>query len=153
MGTIITEELLNEIAAKYCKEKTPLSKLAKEYGVSKTTLVRYFKGEGSIKLDPTIQEKVDLVKQTNWIEGKSTSGNLGNTILTDNEVIALANLMVEQGLTLEQLVNEGTPIKSTLYGLFTRERLGDELYQKILNQYEINKKNAFNQYNGGRRPR
>lgn len=143
MAIKITSDLLREIAEKYCTEHTPLSKLAKEYGVGKTTLVRYFNGGGVVQLDPVTQAKVDIVKKSNWIEGKSTSGNEGHTKLTDEEVISLANFMVDNGLTLEELTSENTPIASRLYQLFTRQRLGDELYNKVLAQYEINKSNAF----------
>lgn len=139
----ITSDMLHEIADKYCTEHTPLSKLAKEYGVGKTTLVRYFNGEGVVQLDPVTQAKVDIVKRNNWIEGKSTSGNEGHSKLTDEEVVSLANFMVENGLTLEELTSENTPIASRLYQLFTKEKLGEELYNKVLEQYEFNKKNAF----------
>jgi len=139
----ITSDLLQEIAEKYCTEHTPLSKLAKEYGVGKTTLVRYFNGGGVVQLDPVTQAKVDIVKKSNWIEGKSTSGNEGHTKLTDEEVISLANFMVDNGLTLEELTSENTPIASRLYQLFTKEKLGDDLYNKVLEQYEFNKSNVF----------
>ena len=147
----ITEQLLGEIAEKYCTDHTPLSKLAKEYGVSKTTLVRYFNGKGSFKLDPVTQAKVDIVKKDNWIDGKSTNGNLGYTMLTDEEVITLATFMVENELTLEELVSENTPVKSRLFGLFTEEKLGSELYQKVLLQYEKNRHRTFDEYNENRR--
>lgn len=151
MEAKITYEILEEIAQKYCEEHIPLSKLAKEYGVSKTTLVRYFNGQGSVKLSSVLQTEVDKVKQSNWIEGKSTSGNLGNTQLTDEEIVALANYMVNNNLSLEQLVSEKTPVKSWLFKLFTEEKLGSELYSKVLLQYEKNNRSTFNEYNEGRR--
>ena len=143
----ITQDILTEMALKYCAEHTPFSKLAKEYGTSKTTLVRYFNGEGTVVLTPMLQAQVDIVKQTNWIEGKSTSGNKGNTMLTDEEVVKLAQFMVDSNLTLEQLVSENTPVKSRLFALFTEEKLGSELYNKVLAQYEKNKKSTFEEYN------
>ena len=62
----ITEEILREIAEKYCRDNTPLSRLAKEYGVAKSSLVRYFNGERRIKLDPITQRRVNIVKKENW---------------------------------------------------------------------------------------
>lgn len=147
----ITQEILTEMASKYCAEHTPLSKLAKEYGTSKTTLVRYFNGEGPITLSTELQAQVDIVKQSNWIEGKSTSGNEGNTKLTQEEIIKLANFMVDNDLTLEQLVSENTPLKSRIYQLFTASTLGEELYNKVLAQYEKNKKGTFIDYNESRK--
>ena len=143
----ITQEILTEIAMKYLAEHTPLSKLAKEYGTSKTTLVRYFNGQGTVTLSPGLQAQVDIVKQQNWIDGKSTSGNAGHKKLTDDEVVRLAEFMVDNDLTLEELVSVNTPVKSRLFALFTEERLGSQLYGKILSQYEANKQGAFDEYN------
>ena len=135
----ITEKELIEMAEKYCKDKTPLSVLAKEYGVSKTTLVRYFNGERSIKLPPLLQKNVDVVKEENWVEYKSTNGNLGHKSLSDEEIKELAEKLTEHGLSLNDLVTEDGPSKSTLYNLFTQSVLGKELYEKVQNQYRQNK--------------
>ena len=138
----ITEKELIEIAEKYCRDKTPLSVLAKEYGVSKTTLVRYFNGERSIKLPPQLQKNVNIVKEENWIEYKATSGNLGHKALEDEEIKELAEKLTEHGLSLNDLVTEDGPSKSTLYNLFTQSVLGKELYEKVKNQYKQNKSNS-----------
>ena len=138
----ITEKELIEIAEKYCKDKTPLSILSKEYGVSKTTLIRYFNGERSIKLPCDLQAKVDEVKQENWIDYKSTSGNLGHKSLTDEEVKELAEKLTQHGLSLSDLLTENGPSKSTLYNLFTQSILGEELHQKVQEQYKENKSSS-----------
>lgn len=138
----ITENELIEIAEKYCRDKTPLSVLAQEYGVSKTTLVRYFNGERSIKLPLHLQQNVDIVKEENWIDYKSTSGNLGHKSLTDDETKELAQKLTEHGLSLNDLVTEDGPCRSTLYNLFTESVLGKELYEKVQNQYKENKSNS-----------
>ena len=143
----MTEELLYELADEYCTNHTPISELAKKSGVSKTTIIRYFSGEGSFKLNSAIQAQVDIVKQSNWIEGKSTSGNLGNTKLTNEEIVKLAEYMVNSGLTLEELTGPDSPVKSTIFGYFTEANLGSELYQKVLRQYGNNKRDSFNEYN------
>lgn len=143
----ITSQILEEIARKYCKDKTPLSKLALEYGVSKSTLVRYFNGANKIKLSDDLQQEVDKVKEENWIESKATRGNLGHKSLTDEEIVDLAIKMVESGLVLEDLVTKNGPTKSTIYNLFTQSTLGEELYKKIVSQYEENKSNAFDTVN------
>ena len=68
----ITDQILKEIAQTYCTLGTPLSNLAKDYGVSKTTLVRYFKGDMTIKLPPYIQKQVDVRKKQNYDAYKAT---------------------------------------------------------------------------------
>ena len=141
MGIKITPDMLREIAEKYCEEHTPLSKLAKEYGVGKTTLVRYFHGQGMFTLDEELQARVDVVKQQNWIDGKATYGNLK---FTDEEIITLANFMVDNQLTLAELGNVIGVEGSTLYSLFVKDKLGETLYNKVIMQYQTNKSNAFN---------
>ena len=135
----ITEEELNQIALEYIEYKTPIAILAEKYGISKSSLIRYFNGERSIKLSRELQEQVDEVKQSNWIEYKSTSGNEGHKSLTDEEIKELAEKMVQYGLTLDDLVKEDGPVKSTIYNLFTISVLGEELYNKIIEQYRQNK--------------
>ena len=135
----ITEESLIKIAEEYCKEKTPLSELAKKYGTSKSTLVRYFNGERAIKLPSSLQKNVDKVKDENWIQYKSTSGNLGNKKLNNEKVVELAQKLVEHNLSLEELANSSGLVKSTLYSLFTKSALGDELYEQVVEQYKGNK--------------
>ena len=138
----LTEDTLKKIAIEYCREGTPLSKLAKKYGVGKTTLVRYFKGEGSFCLSDELQEQVDKKKRQNWEEGKTTRGNLDHTILSKEQAQSLASIMVEKQLTLRDLLVEGGPSISTLYNSFNETNLGTELYKKVLDTYEKNKQQA-----------
>ena len=51
----------------------------------------------------------------------------------------LAEKMVQYGLTLDDLVSEDGPVKSTIYNLFTISVLGEELYNKVVEQYRENK--------------
>lgn len=141
MGIKITPDMLREVAEKYCTEHTPLSKLAKEYGVGKTTLVRYFNGQGKFMLDEELQARVDVVKQQNWVDGKATCGNLK---FTDEEIITLANFMVDNKLTLAELGSIIGVEGSTIYSLFVKDKLGESLYNKVIMQYQANKSNAFN---------
>lgn len=95
----ITREILIEIANRYCVGNISLGELSKLYGVSKTTLVRHFEGQYDYtRLSPSLQEKVNKVKENNWIEGKSTSGNSGHTKFTVTQVRELAKEMVRNNL-------------------------------------------------------
>lgn len=138
----ITEETIKKIAEEYCRDKTPLSELAKKYGTSKSTLVRYFNGERSIKLPIELQKQVDEVKKENWIEYKSTSGNLGHKSLSEERIKELAEILVEHGLSLEELSKEEGPSKSTLYNLFAQSVLGEELYKRVIDHYKEMRKSS-----------
>lgn len=135
----ITEEILREIAEKYCRDNTPLSRLAIEYGVAKSSLVRYFNGERRIKLDPITQRRVNIVKKENWDKYKATSGNLNHRTLEDEYVVLLANRLIDNNLSLQELSDQECIPKSTLFSLFTESILGEELYIQIIQQYSKNK--------------
>lgn len=136
----VTDKILSEMAMIYCQTGTPLSKLAVDYGISKTSLVRYFNGERSIKLSKKVQKLVDEKKRENWSESKATSGNLGNKKLQQDEIISLANEMVENNYTLRDLQQMTSVSAATIYNNFTEDILGSELYHKVVNNYEQNKK-------------
>ena len=63
---------------------------------------------------------------------------------TDEEIITLANFMVDNQLTLAELGNVIGVEGSTLYSLFVKDKLGETLYNKVIMQYQTNKSNAFN---------
>lgn len=135
----MTEEILREIAEKYCRDNTPLSKLSKEYGIAKSSLVRYFNEERRIKLDPITQRKVNIVKKENWDKYKATSGNSNHRTVEREYIVLLANKLIDNNFTLQDLSDiEGIP-KSTLFSLFTESILGEELYIRVLEQYSKNK--------------
>lgn len=136
----VTDKILSEMAIIYCQTGTPLSKLAVDYGISKTSLVRYFNGEKSIKLGEKAQKLVDEKKRENWYKSKATSGNLGNKKLQQDEIISLANEMVVNNYTLRDLQQMTSVSAATIYNNFTEDILGSELYQKVVNNYEQNKK-------------
>ena len=58
--------------------------------------------------------------------------------LSEEETIKLAKNMVEQNTTLRGLESDVSP--STLYNLFTKKTLGEDLYNEVSNQYDENKK-------------
>lgn len=137
----ITEEKLKEIALTYIDPNCDytMTELAKQNGISRTTLVRYFSGKGPTKLDPELQEKVNQEKHDRWLAGKSTNGNLGHKKYSDKEIVDAATKMVEDGLTLRDLASSANdPSIGTLFGRFDEETLGEELYQKVTGQYEQN---------------
>ena len=132
---------LTTIANEYLNEDISIRELASRHGLSKTTLIRYFNGQQLIVLPSYLQEKVDDKKKQNWKEGKSTSGNLGHTLLTKEELQKMARLAVDNNLSLRELSKTTNINYSTLYESFTIENLGIDLYQELLSLYSENKKN------------
>lgn len=130
---------LTKIANEYLNETISLRDLSARYGMSKTTLIRYFNRQQLIVLPYDLQMKVDAKKEKNWIDGKSTSGNLGHTIATKEQIQAMAQMAVENNLSLRDLANLVNINYGTLYSFFTIENLGIDLYQQVLSLYSENK--------------
>lgn len=140
------KEFSVRVAITYLNEDVSMQVLAERFKVSKPTIVRSLKSD---KLPLCIRKAVEETKKNRWIEGKNTSGNLGHTKLSSEQVQRLATRMVEEELTLADLVTEGGPSASTIYNAFNEENLGSELYQKVVNQYAINiSKTNFSSSNG-----
>lgn len=135
----LTSEELTKIAITYINSDCTIGYLADTLNISKSTLTRYFSGKGKVKLSPELQVELDRAKHDKWLAGKSTNGNLGHKKYSDEEIVAAATKMVEDGLTLRDLASSANdPSIGTLYGRFDRETLGEELYQKVTGQYEQN---------------
>lgn len=132
---------LKQIAKEYLSETISIKNLASRHGMSKTTLIRYFNGEQLIVLPVDLQREVNKKKQKNWIDGKSTSGNLGHTILSKEEIKNIASIAVNNNLSLRELSDIVNVNYSTLYQLFTIENLGIDLYQDLMALYSENKIN------------
>lgn len=131
---------LVEAAKRYLNEKISLNDLAKEYGVSKTTLIRYFNGVYPLKLPTNLQEKIDERRKQRFIESKSTKGGTGNFKLTDSMVIYIAEYYVNNDCTLDDLEIMFKVNKSTIYNSFSEKRLGKELYNEVIKKYKENRK-------------
>lgn len=132
---------LKVITNEYLNENISIKDLAHRHNISKTTLIRYFNGEQLIVLPANLQILIDQKKQQNWIEGKSTSGNLGHKILTKEQIQSIAQIAINNSLSLRELAKEVNVSYSTIYELFTIENLGIDLYQQILYLYSENKTN------------
>lgn len=131
---------LTKIANEYLEETISLAALATRHGISKTTLIRYFNGEQLITLPTNLQEKVDIKKRKNWIDGKSTSGNLGHITLPKEQIQKIAMFAIKNNLSLRQIADITKTNYSTLYNLFTIDNLGVDLYLQLLTLYGENKK-------------
>lgn len=131
---------LTVIANEYLNEDISIRELAFRHGLSKTTLIRYFNGQQLIILPMVLQKQVDEKKKQNWIEGKSTSGNLGHTLLTKEELQNMARVAIDNSLSLRELSSMFDIGSSTLYESFTIENLGIDLYKELLSLYSENKK-------------
>ncbi len=132
------KDTAEKIALTYINEKVSMAVLANRFGISKATVVRALNDKN---LNPALRGVVEKTKKQRWIEGKSTSGNAGKTILSKEEAQSLAKNMVEKDLTLRDLVKEdgSGPAIGTIYNSFTEENLGSELYQMVVEQYKENK--------------
>lgn len=130
---------LTNIANEYLNETISLRELSARHGMSKTTLIRYFNRQQLIVLPYDLQMKVDAKKEKNWIDGKSTSGNLGHKTATKEQIQAMAKIAIENNLSLRELANVVNVSYTTLYSFFTIENLGIDLYQQILDLYSENK--------------
>lgn len=130
---------LTNIANEYLNENISLRELSARHGISKSTLVRYFNRQQLIVLPYNLQMKVDAKKEQNWIDGKSTSGNLGHKTATKEQIQDMAKIAIENNLSLRELANVVNINYTTLYSFFTVENLGVDLYQQVLNLYSENK--------------
>ena len=138
----IDNETLHAIAITYISEEVSMRVLAERFQVSKPTIVRALSGQSAVKLDEKTQKLVDETKQSRWVDGKRTYGNLGHKKISREEAKALATEMVEKGLTLEALATEDGPSISTIYNSLTEENLGSELHKMVIEQYEANKRSS-----------
>ena len=130
---------LVEAANRYLEEEISLNDLASEYGVSKTTLIRYFGGEYPIKLPIDLQQKINERRKQRFIESKSTKGNEGHYVLDDKRVIYIAKYYVNNECTLDDLSVMFKVNKATIYNSFTENRLGKDLYKMVTNKYNNRK--------------
>ena len=135
----MTAPELIKIANEYIEETISLRELSARHGMSKTTLIRYFSGQQLITLPIDLQMKVDAKKEKNWIDGKSTSGNLGHILATKEQIQDMAKIAVDNNLSLRELEKVVGVNYGTLHTLFTIDNLGIDLYQQVLNLYSENK--------------
>ena len=143
----IDEELLKQIALEYLQNDISIKDLAAKYGMSKPSLVQYFKGNRTIKLPQHLQEQIDDVKAKRFIDSKSTYGNQDKTILTKEQIVNCANTYVYGNYTFEEIVkslsDQGINITvGTLSNYFTIDNLGEELYSLVRNKVAENKAHA-----------
>ena len=138
-------EKLKQIAIEYLENDISINDLAKKHGMSKTTLIRYFNGERkTLRLNKNLQILIDEERKKRFLSSKSTYGNKDYFSLTKDEIISLANYYVENDdINLEELALFKDFSKGTIYNNFTLENLGEELYNAVLEKYELNHKNTF----------
>ena len=136
---------LKQIAIEYLENDISINDLAKKHGMSKTTLIRYFNGERkTLRLNKNLQILIDEERKKRFLSSKYTYGNKGYFSLTKDEIISLANYYVENDdINLEELALFKDVSKGTIYNNFTLENLGEELYNAVLEKYELNHKNTF----------
>lgn len=141
----MTNDELEKIAIEYLNNNISIKDLAASYGISKTTLIRCFNGEtNGVHLNMELQTQIDEERKRRFLASKSTSGNKGKFILSKDEIVSLALYYVQNDdINLDTLANLKQVSKGTIYNNFTLENLGEELYNAVLEKYELNHKNAF----------
>lgn len=140
----MTYKELEEIAIEYINSDVSLKDLAARHEISKTTLLRYFNREKDIKLNLNLQTQINEAKRSKFLNSKSTNGNKGKFILSKDEIIYFANYYVENDdVTLEDLAKLRNVSPATFYNAFVADNLGEELYNAVLEKYELNHKSAF----------
>lgn len=135
----MTYDDLLVVASEYLTGEYTMEDLAAKHGVSKATIIRGLSGKQQVRLPSDMQKDVDDLKQRVWLASKSTSGNLGHTKYSDEEVVSKAIRLVTEDKTLRELSEDNEGKKSTLYVNFSKERLGSELYGIVREQYRANK--------------
>lgn len=141
----MTNDELEKIAKEYLNNNISIKDLAASHGISKTTLIRCFNGEtNGVHLNMELQTQIDEERKRRFSASKSTSGNKGKFILSKDEIVSLALYYVQNDdINLDTLANLKQVSKGTIYNNFTLENLGEELYNAVLEKYELNHKNAF----------
>lgn len=141
----MTHEELQKIAIEYLNNNISINDLALKYGISKTTLIRYFNGDvKTIRLNKDLQLLINEERKKRFLSSKSTCGNKGCFILKKDEIVSLALYYVQNDdINLDTLANLKKVSKGTIYNNFTLENLGEELYNAVLEKYELNHKNTF----------
>ena len=135
----MTIEELTIMAEEYLTGNYTMADLAKKHRISKSTVVRGLGGSERVRLPEELQNRVNSMKNDIWYSSKRTLGNAGHTKHTDEEIQDKARRMVESGTTLRELGKEDNVPSLTLYTNFTKERLGEELYEQIQDRYALNK--------------
>ena len=139
----MTQELLEQIAHYYIESNkdgfVSIDEVSIKYNVSKSSVVRYFNRACNIKLPSYLQQQVNLIKEKNWIRGKSTSGNQDKKKLSNADIIKAARIYITGDFTLKEISSKFGVSPATLYNNFKEEILGNELYLKIIEIYNQNK--------------
>lgn len=150
------EELIKEQANYYLDNDVTMQQVANHFGFkSKKTIQINMKKLESV--DPELFKLVEEKKQGNLVTGMVKGGQNGkptmineegNAIIrkpksiTDQEIKDIAELIIFYKWTLREAEENLGISKSTLYDNLTRERLGDDLYNRYTSTLEFNKMNT-----------
>ena len=143
----MTKQKLIELANYYINNDISLEELAHLNNTSKKTIIRYFSGNASVYLPKELQEMVDAKKSKNWLDSKATYGNQGKISISKEELVKIAECLIENNYTLREIATTKNVSPTTIYNLLNEENIGKELYIKVQSVYRENKENAFNEVN------
>ena len=145
------EELIREQANYYLENDVTMQQVGDHFGVSKKTIQLNMKKLSSI--DPDLYKLVEDKKRGNLISGMVKGGQngkptnmMGNTnrkkTIGNQDIKDIAELIIFYKWTLREAEENLGISKSTLYDNLTRERLGDDLYNRYATTLEFNKMNT-----------
>ena len=120
-----------EEAKIYLNSNLTMSEAAKKIGVSKRTLQLHIQKLEDI--DPVLYQQILEKKAANQEAGRKTGGTIGKRerIHTKEEVIAFANMMINEQLSYDELVSITSIPKSTLWELMHSDYIDDETRNKL----------------------
>lgn len=120
-----------EEAKIYLNSNLTMSEAAKKIGVSKRTLQLHIQKLEDI--DAVLYRQVLEKKAANQEAGRKAGGSIGKRerIHTKEEVIAFANMMINEQLSYDELASITSIPKSTLWELMHSDYIDDETRNKL----------------------
>ncbi len=149
---MINEDFIKEQANYYLENDVTMQQVANHFGFkSKKTIQVNMKKLSSI--DPDLYKLVEDKKRGNLAIGMVKGGQngkptnmIGNTnkekTISDQDIKDIAELIIFYKWTLREAEENLGISKSTLYDNLSRERLGDDLYNRYSSTLEFNKMNT-----------
>lgn len=146
------EDLIKEQANYYLENDVTMQQVADHFGFkSKKTIQVNMKKLSSI--DPDLYKLVEDKKQNNLSIGMVKGGQngkpsnmIGNTnkskTIGDQDIKDIAELIIFYKWTLREAEENIGISRSTLYDNLTKERLGEDLYNRYTTVLEFNKMNT-----------
>lgn len=136
------EKKILEVAKYIIENKATIELTAEHFNMSTSSIKKYINDKNNLQsIDTEIYNEVKRIQQELIRIGNQVGGKNGNGILkskhTDFEAMEIAEIMVEEGLTIKEASNKFNIPKSTLYDMITK--LNDQIIKdKLQMLFNIN---------------